>query len=48
MYVLQVNEFQSVIETHSLLVGAVPGGKPKVFATIADGSQLAAVGWTIM
>ena len=48
MYVLQVNGFQSVIETHSLLVGSVPGGKPKVFATIADGSQLAAVGWTIM
>lgn len=48
MYVLQVNEFKSVIETHSLLVGSVLGGKPKVFATIADGSQLAVVGWTIM
>lgn len=48
MYVLQVNGFQSLIETHSLLVGSVLGGKPKVFATIADGSQLAVVGWAIM
>ena len=48
MYVLQVNGFQSVIETHSLLVGSVLGTKPKVFASIADGSQLGVVGWTIM
>ena len=48
MYVLQVNEFKSLIETHSLLVGSVLGTKPKVFASIADGSQLGVVGWTIM
>ncbi len=48
IYVLQVNEFQNIIETHSLLVGSVLGGEPKVFATIADGSQLGVVGWTIM
>jgi dipeptidyl aminopeptidase/acylaminoacyl peptidase len=48
MYVIQVNEFQNSIEKHSLRVGSLPGGSAKVFASIADGSQLGVVGWTVM
>jgi dipeptidyl aminopeptidase/acylaminoacyl peptidase len=48
MYVIQVNEFQNSIEKHSLRVGSLPGGRAKVFASIADGSQLGVVGWTVM
>ncbi|HLZ81342.1 MAG TPA: hypothetical protein VKP04_06895 [Ktedonobacteraceae bacterium] len=48
MYVVQVNEFKSVVEKHSLLVGSLLSGPAKVFASIADGSQLGVVGWTIM
>ena len=49
MYVLQVNGFEEgIVEKDSLLVGSVDGGKPKVFATIADGSQLVMAGWTVM
>ena len=48
LYVLQVNQFVGLVEKHSLYVGSLLDGSAKVFATIADGSQLGMVGWTII
>jgi dipeptidyl aminopeptidase/acylaminoacyl peptidase len=48
LYVLQVNQFVGLVEKHTLYVGSLLDGTAKVFATIADGSQLGMVGWTII
>lgn len=49
MYVLQVNGFKtnSSTEVDSLLLGSLQGGTPTAVATTNNGSQLAAVGWTM-
>ncbi len=48
MYVLQVNGFQGIVQTDSLVVGSLHGGTPRAFTSISDGSQLAMVGWTVL
>ena len=48
MYALETTSTGSYPETYSLYTGSLNGGAPQSFASIADGTQLAIVGWTTM
>lgn len=47
-YVFQTTSTGSYPETYSLYTDSLNGGTPQAFASIADGTQLAIVGWTTM